>query len=161
MIKSQIIKFEQNLCSRRDFIVEIAKKVSYLTVGSYVISQFNACSDGSNPISPNQKNPIMVDLSLFENSALNIIGGSVAISGNNIDESGMLIIRTGESLVTALSRTCTHQGCTIPGFQNGVSSCPCHGSRFDTSGNVVNGPATTALKKYNATIVGNIITING
>lgn len=71
----------------------------------------------------------------------------------------MLIIRTGESSVTALSRTCTHQGCTLPNFQTGSSRCHCHGSRFNSSGNVLNGPATIPLRKYNATIDGDIITI--
>ncbi|HEX8724617.1 MAG TPA: ubiquinol-cytochrome c reductase iron-sulfur subunit [Gemmatimonadaceae bacterium] len=45
----------------------------------------------------------------------------------------------------AYSLICTHQQCAA-GVQNGTQIvCPCHGSRFDANGNVVNGPATRPL----------------
>jgi Rieske Fe-S protein len=45
------------------------------------------------------------------------------------------------------SAVCTHLGCTLT-WNNSEKSfdCPCHGSRFSPSGNVINGPANTALK---------------
>jgi cytochrome b6-f complex iron-sulfur subunit len=45
----------------------------------------------------------------------------------------------------AYSLICTHQQCAA-GVQGGTQVvCPCHGSRFDASGNVINGPATRPL----------------
>ena len=47
----------------------------------------------------------------------------------------------------AFSAVCPHMGCII--HWNGAESswdCPCHGSRFDSRGKVVNGPALTDLK---------------
>lgn len=42
--------------------------------------------------------------------------------------------------------TCTHLGCTIKWNSAEKSwDCPCHGSRFDYRGNVINGPALNAL----------------
>jgi hypothetical protein len=42
---------------------------------------------------------------------------------------------------------CTHQGCTITGYQNQTYVCPCHGSQFNTNGGVVAGPAVAALRR--------------
>lgn len=44
----------------------------------------------------------------------------------------------------AVSAICPHLGCTI-GRQGDGFACPCHGSRFNRQGQVVNGPATTPL----------------
>ncbi len=44
----------------------------------------------------------------------------------------------------ALSAICPHLGCTIR--QAGkIYECPCHGSRFNGQGDVLNGPATSAM----------------
>lgn len=47
---------------------------------------------------------------------------------------------------TALSLTCTHLGCTVED-KTDEFTCPCHGSRFDSDGNVTHGPATTSLRQ--------------
>jgi len=46
----------------------------------------------------------------------------------------------------AVSPACTHLGCYV--HWNGAErswDCPCHGSRFDTAGQVIHGPAVEAL----------------
>ena len=45
----------------------------------------------------------------------------------------------------ALSLVCSHLGCTTEADDDGYR-CPCHGSRYDFEGRVVNGPAKQALK---------------
>jgi cytochrome b6-f complex iron-sulfur subunit len=45
---------------------------------------------------------------------------------------------------SALSLICTHLGCTVWQDANGLT-CPCHGSRYDEKGNVVQGPAKKPL----------------
>jgi cytochrome b6-f complex iron-sulfur subunit len=45
---------------------------------------------------------------------------------------------------SALSLVCTHLGCTLEEQEEGFA-CPCHGSRFDTDGAVLRGPAKKAL----------------
>ncbi|QED36229.1 FAD-dependent oxidoreductase [Antarcticibacterium arcticum] len=53
---------------------------------------------------------------------------------------------TGKINVT--SAVCTHLGCIVH-WNNAEESwdCPCHGSRFDPSGEVIEGPALASLKK--------------
>jgi thiosulfate dehydrogenase [quinone] large subunit len=47
---------------------------------------------------------------------------------------------------TAFDATCPHQGCTVNFVSASAGfSCPCHGSRFDASGQLINGPATRGL----------------
>jgi len=48
--------------------------------------------------------------------------------------------RTGPDAFLALSTICTHQGCDAEVTTSNIIQCPCHGSRFDDNGNVINGP---------------------
>ena len=53
----------------------------------------------------------------------------------------------GSAGVYALSAVCTHLGCITRFLSDqGVIACPCHGSRFDLEGNVVEGPAPRPLR---------------
>ena len=52
-----------------------------------------------------------------------------------------------DSGLYAVSATCTHLGCNINGEEDKFV-CPCHGSQFDLSGRVLQGPATKALAHY-------------
>lgn len=51
----------------------------------------------------------------------------------------------------ALSPICPHMGCLVDFNQAETSwDCPCHGSRFDVHGSVLNGPATQGLERVDA-----------
>jgi len=61
----------------------------------------------------------------------------------------------------ALSRTCTHLGCTVPWVEKERTfACPCHGSTFDITGNVIEAPAPRALSIYPITIENKIIKVD-
>ncbi len=51
----------------------------------------------------------------------------------------------GEKGFHAISSVCTHLGCIAERTADGQFHCPCHGSRFDASGNVKGGPAPKGL----------------
>ena len=57
------------------------------------------------------------------------------------------VYRDDHGLLHAVSPVCTHMGCLV-GFNPAEKTwdCPCHGSRFDKDGKVLNGPATTPLE---------------
>jgi Rieske Fe-S protein len=51
----------------------------------------------------------------------------------------------------AMTLICTHQGCDMSrsGLVNSAGAvCGCHGARFDRNGNVVSGPARSALVHF-------------
>jgi nucleotide-binding universal stress UspA family protein/nitrite reductase/ring-hydroxylating ferredoxin subunit len=58
------------------------------------------------------------------------------------------VYRDGSGAITALSAKCTHMGCTVKWNPAAKTwDCPCHGSRYAPTGEVVNGPAERALAK--------------
>ena len=51
--------------------------------------------------------------------------------------------------VWAVSRKCTHLGCTLHYVEkDDLLECPCHQSRFSSDGRLLNGPAKAPLKTY-------------
>lgn len=94
-----------------------------------------------------------LDLTSPTYSMLNTNGGSVI-------KDGIIIAKTSAGAYVAVASICTHQGSTI-GFESAANRfhCPNHGSNFGTDGGVINGPALTALKKYNTTLTGSSLRV--
>jgi cytochrome b6-f complex iron-sulfur subunit len=55
------------------------------------------------------------------------------------------VIFNVDGKISALSLVCTHLGCTVAESSTGFD-CPCHGSRYDETGNVLAGPAQKSLR---------------
>jgi nucleotide-binding universal stress UspA family protein/nitrite reductase/ring-hydroxylating ferredoxin subunit len=56
------------------------------------------------------------------------------------------VYRDSKGTVHTMSATCTHMGCTVKWNPTEKTfDCPCHGSRFSSTGDVVNGPAARPL----------------
>jgi Rieske Fe-S protein len=68
------------------------------------------------------------------------------------------LVRVDEKTIAANTMDCTHQMCDV-GYNAKAKSldCPCHGSRFDLNGKVLNGPALKALTHFKTTIQGNSV----
>jgi Rieske Fe-S protein len=68
--------------------------------------------------------------------------------GKLVDVRGkrVAVYRTDDGDLNVLSSVCPHLGCTVH-FNNAERTwdCPCHGSRFATDGQVINGPAMQGL----------------
>lgn len=61
----------------------------------------------------------------------------------------------------ALSRKCTHLGCTVPWVSKEKKfMCPCHASEFDIRGEVLSPPAPRALDVYHVFVENNIIKVD-
>ncbi len=77
-------------------------------------------------------------------SVAEIAAGQGAIVRQGVHK--LAVYRDPDGGLHALSARCTHLGCVVHWNAGECSwDCPCHGSRFDTGGAVLHGPAPTAL----------------
>ncbi len=61
----------------------------------------------------------------------------------------------------ALSKTCTHLGCSLTWDENEKKFiCPCHGSSFDRTGKVLVPPATRGLDSYPLRLEDGLLLVN-
>ena len=66
----------------------------------------------------------------------------------NMNELGfpICLYKVKDEYIASLLK-CTHRGCEL-NVGGGIYSCPCHGSEFSTTGQVLEGPADQNLKVY-------------
>jgi len=68
----------------------------------------------------------------------------------NIDGKRCGYYRDEEDNIYIVDTTCPHMGCEVKwNSQEKSWDCPCHGSRFDYKGNVLEGPAEYELNSFN------------
>jgi cytochrome b6-f complex iron-sulfur subunit len=138
---------------RKDFIKKAALGGSILFTGA---AFFSSCSDGAGDDIDDINKPVNIEINLDDPgfSALKTVGGYTY-------KDKIIIIRATENQYIALSSSCTHEQFTVI-FNKDSNEILCnnHGSRFNTNGNVINGPATTSLKRYTVTIDGNTLRIS-
>ena len=74
-----------------------------------------------------------------------LVGGEGAIT--SVGGEKVAVSRGLDGTVRAVSPVCTHLGCLVRWNSAERSwDCPCHGSRFDANGQVLEGPATRDLE---------------
>ncbi len=144
---------------RREFCLHSCQAVSLLTVGSFLES----C--GGSATSPGSGSPLAtinaavagrtVTLTVGASSPLAAVG-SAALLQTSLGF--FLVARTAQDTFTAMTAVCTHEGCTITGFDSASFVCPCHGSAFSTSGGVVRGPANSSLARFATQFANNVLT---
>jgi len=133
--------------------------------GATLATLFTACGGGS-PTSPSGNVSTLGTIAgRFTTGRVDVtVAGSALASegGAAVIESiaGMfLLARTGATSFTAIDATCTHEGCTVTNTDGDQYVCPCHGSRYTRSGQVVHGPAMASLRRYTTSFNDGVVTI--
>jgi cytochrome b6-f complex iron-sulfur subunit len=151
--------------SRRQFCAHACQAASLVAFGTLLPACGGGDDDG-NPTSPSGP---------ATNQALPIVNGSVTGRTVSVPVSGALASPNSVALVTAslgsflvfrnsltsftvLTAVCTHEGCTVDQFNGQLYVCPCHNSKYTTSGQVANGPANRALTTFPSTLSGDTLT---
>jgi len=148
--------------SRREFC---AHAISLVTVASLI----EGCGGKGNPAGPGGGGNVpqlptiagtaagsTVIVSNVSGTALANVGSAALVQagGNNI-----LVLQASQGSFNAFTAVCTHEQNIINGFQNNTFVCPAHGSQFNTSGAVVQGPATQRLRQFTTQFTNNVLTI--
>ena len=127
---------------------------------------FSACGGGDSPTTPSGNTAMLGTVAAqFANnrvqsnvagSALNDVGGAALVQST---AGVFLVSRQASNSFVAVDAVCTHEGCTINGADDSTYVCPCHGSRYNRNGQVVQGPARSSLRQYSATFTDGVVTI--
>jgi cytochrome b6-f complex iron-sulfur subunit len=151
--------------SRRKFIEKAGLSA---VIGAFGVSFFTSCSTSDeedvNPTNTNtggnssangitvSGSTVVVDLAL--QTRLATAGGWLLIGNANT------LVANINGAYVALTSVCTHSNCADSwSFTNSRFTCTCHGSVFDSSGSVIQGPANSPLKQFATSLAANKLTI--
>jgi Rieske Fe-S protein len=98
-------------------------------------------------------NAVQVNVS---GSPLASVGGAALVEST---AGVFLLSRTSDNVFSAVDAICSHESCTITGTDGTTYVCPCHGSRYNRSGQVLAGPAKASLRRFATTFTDGVVTI--
>jgi Rieske Fe-S protein len=131
---------------RREFLERTGMILGAATLAGMLGEILESCSPS--PTGPTiTHGTTTIDISKLTSNGQFTVDSNVSPDGTPI-----LVIRQNATTYTALSMLCTHQGCQVNSPSGGKISCPCHGSVYNLMGQVVNGPAPSALTSYSVSL---------
>ena len=148
--------------TRRQFVVHGCQTLSLLTVAGLL----DGCGGDSGtspspsvPALPRLNAPVVnnaISLTVDSGSPLANVGSAALVDTTS---GSFLVAHTAVDTFVALTAVCTHEQCTITGYENQTYTCPCHGSQYNTGGSVVRGPAPRSLRQFPASLAGTTLTV--
>ena len=132
---------------------EFLEKMALGTGAVIALSCFPGCSNKAASTKTESKGQVSIDLKDPKNT-------SILAAGGFIYHRGMVIAHLDDGSYVAVSNKCTHAGGRLE-FQNDQQSFRClsHGAKFDTKGQVLNGPAQVSIKVYDVILEGDNLII--
>jgi cytochrome b6-f complex iron-sulfur subunit len=147
--------------SRREFCLHACEAASLVSLGAVLGSCGGSPSAPSNvPALPTISGSVAsgaVNVTIDGASPLATVGAAALVQSS---AASFLVSRSAQDAFVAVTAICTHEQCTVTGFQNQRYVCPCHGSEYTTSGSVTKGPAVLALRQFTTRFTGGVLTIS-
>jgi cytochrome b6-f complex iron-sulfur subunit len=136
----------------------------HMASGATIATLFSAC--GGSPTSPSGPASMLGVLPgrfagsgvqvTVSGSALDNVGGAVLVESTAGE---FLLARTSANGFSAVDAICSHESCTVTGADGAAYVCPCHGSRYSRTGQVLAGPAKASLRQFATTFNDGVVTI--
>ena len=144
-------------------------KIGAISAVSFIITACTKAVSGSSaptsePVVEDTQTPSTPDQTTSQGDAVVIAQVSALVAGEGFnftanDGTDAILFKSKDEKVYALSRICTHEGCSVNfDLAQNKLICPCHGATYETvEGNVISGPTQRNLKKINVKIDGDNI----
>jgi Rieske Fe-S protein len=141
-------------------------KIGVVSAASFLITACTKAVSGSSaqssePVVEDTQTPSTPEQNQSQGGQVVIAQVSALVAGEGfnftaIDGTDAILFKTKDEKVYALSRICTHEGCSVDfDLAQNKLICPCHGATYEAlDGNVISGPTQRSLKKINVKIDG-------
>ena len=149
------------MASRRNLL-----KIGAISAVSFVITACTKAVSGSSeptsePVVEDTQTPSTPEQTQSQGGEVVIAQVSALVAGEGFnfsanDGTDAILFKTKDEKVYALSRICTHEGCSVDfDLAQNKLICPCHGATYEAlEGNVISGPTQRNLKKINIKVDG-------
>jgi Rieske Fe-S protein len=134
--------------NRKDFITRTCVACTSLTLLSSFIESCTTVRYASGALNDNG---ILVDLKEFETKKEG--KRNYIIVRNDALQFPICVYRLDDNSYNALLMQCTHQGAELQ-VSGDQLTCPAHGSEFDKTGKVAQGPAANNLRSFPVSLQG-------
>ena len=154
MLKKQTAKEEVNRKgkSRRSFLTKLWIVLGFVALAEFIAVAVAFLRPGKSKALQDSDDTVIVGGAVdkfLPNSVTAFVRGRFYLA--RLEDGGFL----------ALSRKCTHLGCTLPWVEKeNKFICPCHASTFDITGKVISAPAPRALDIYPVIIENSIVKVD-
>ena len=147
--------------SRRNLL-----KIGAISAVSFIITACtkavsNSSEPTSEPVVEDTQTPSTPEQTQSQGGEVVIAQVSALVAGEGFnftanDGTDAILFKTKDEKVYALSRICTHEGCSVDfDLAQNKLICPCHGATYEApDGNVISGPTQRNLKKINVKVDG-------
>jgi Rieske Fe-S protein len=144
-------------------------KIGIVSAVAFVITACTKAVSGasaptSETVDEDAQTPSTPEQNRSQGDAVVIAQASALVAGEGFnftanDGTDAILFKSKDEKVYALSRICTHEGCSVNfDLAQNKLICPCHGATYETvEGNVISGPTQRNLKKINVKIDGDNI----
>ena len=142
----------QNGRSRRNFLTKLWFALGFVALAEFIAVAFAFFRPGK-PAMRKANNDAIITAGAISSFAPDSVTAFV--------RGRFYLTRLADGGFLALSRKCTHLGCTVPWVAKEKRfACPCHASAFDITGSVVSPPAPRALDIYAVIIENDIVKVD-